>query len=279
MSFIVDLLRKEDLDGALRLSTQAGWNQTPADWRRLLDLSPEGCFAGRLDGSLVATATLASYGARVHWVGMVLVDEACRGKGFGGTMLARTLEHGRSLGGTVGLDATDLGRPVYLKQGFVDVAPIDRWSGVLRDSGDGTGVELLTRSAFDDVVKLDRDSCGADRSDFLLHLMNDPAVFGVAAVGDGVEGFAFLRPGRTCSHVGPVVAATGADVRSLVSRLSRLADGAPVLIDAIRTPATTDLLEKSGLSVVRKLTRMTLDRADRVLMGERICAITSFEWG
>jgi GNAT superfamily N-acetyltransferase len=279
MSLVVDRLRKEDLDGALRLSTQAGWNQMPGDWLRLLDLCPEGCFAGRLDGSLVATATLASYGARVHWVGMVLVDAACRGKGLGGTMLARTLEHGRSLGGTVGLDATDLGRPVYLKQGFVDVAPIDRWSGVLRGSGDGGDVEMITRSAFDDVVKLDRESCGADRSGFLLHLMNEPGVFGVAAVGAGLQGFAFLRPGRTTAHVGPVVAANVADARSLLSRLARLADGAPVLMDAIRTPATTDLLEKSGLTVARKLTRMTLDRADQVLMGERICAITSFEWG
>jgi GNAT superfamily N-acetyltransferase len=279
MALVVDRLRKDDLDAALRLSTQSGWNQTPVDWLRLLDLSPEGCFAGRLDGRLVATSTLASYAARVHWVGMVLVDEACRGKGFGGTLLSRTLEHGRSLGGTVGLDATDLGRPVYLKHGFVDVAPIDRWSGVLQAGGDDKDITMVTRSEFDDVIKLDQESCGADRSEFLLHLMNEPEVFGVAATGNGLRGFAFLRPGRTCGHVGPVVAADGADARRLLNRLSRLANGVPVLIDAIRTPENSSLLEQGGLKVVRKLTRMTLDRADPVLMGERVCAITSFEWG
>jgi len=279
MPFVVDRLRKDDLDGALRLSTQAGWNQTPADWLRLLDLFPDGCFAGREDGALVATSTLASYGNRVHWIGMVLVDEACRGRGYGGTMLARTVERGRELGGTVGLDATDLGRPVYLKQGFVDVAPIDRWSGVLRSTQDVRDVAVIDRSSIDDLVRLDRESCGADRSDFLLHLMNEPEVFGVVIYGNALRGFGFLRPGRTCGHVGPVVAVDGADALSLLSRLAPLSRGTPVLIDALRTPVNSWLLEHSGLSVARRLTRMTLGAAREELMGERVRAIISFECG
>ena len=279
MPFVVDRLRKEDLEGALRLSTQAGWNQTPADWLRLLALFPEGCFAGRQDGALVATSTLASYGNRVHWIGMVLVDEACRGRGYGGTMLARTVERGRELGGTVGLDATDLGRPVYLKQGFVDVAPIDRWSGVLRESADGSDAGLADRSTFDELVRLDREACGADRGEFLLHLMNDPDVTGVVVSDRVLRGFAFLRPGRTCAHVGPMVAADDADARSLLARLATLSRGAPVLLDAIRTPAGSRLLEASGLTIARRLTRMTLGAAKEELMGERVRAITSFEWG
>jgi GNAT superfamily N-acetyltransferase len=275
MPFVVDRLRKDDLAGALRLSTQAGWNQTPADWLRLLDLFPEGCFAGRQDGALVATSTLASYGNRVHWIGMVLVDEACRGRGYGGTMLARTVERGRELGGTVGLDATDLGRPVYLKQGFVDVAPIDRWSGVLTKDADAGGVGLADRSTFDDIARLDREACGADRSEFLLHLMNEPDVFGV--VSD--RGFAFLRPGRTCAQVGPMVAADDADGRSLLARLAPFSRGTPVLLDALRTPAGSRLLEASGLTIARRLTRMTLGAAKEELMGERVRAITSFESG
>ena len=58
MPFTVDPLRSGDLEGALRLSTQAGWNQIAADWERILALSPEGCVAGRMDGHLVATATV-----------------------------------------------------------------------------------------------------------------------------------------------------------------------------------------------------------------------------
>lgn len=276
MPFVVDALTAADLDGALRLSAQAGWNQVAADWRRLLDLSPAGCLAGRLDGALVATATVASLGRDAHWIGMVLVDEAMRGRGLGSTLFSRIIEKARELGGeAVGLDATDLGRPVYLKQGFVDVAPIDRWTGTLRPRGTGEDVQGIDRSLFDDVAALDRQACGADRSSLLLHLMHEEGVFGVAARGSG---YAFLRPGRACSHVGPLVGDDESCSRML-DRLARLAGNTPVIVDAHRTPATSALLEAHGLAVARRLIRMTLSRPQRLLMGDAVRAAVSFEWG
>jgi GNAT superfamily N-acetyltransferase len=280
MPFVVDRLGARDLVAALRLSTQAGWNQTAMDWQRLFDLSPEGCLAGRLDGSLVATATVASFGRSAHWIGMVLVDETLRGKGLGSTMLSHAIEFAKSRGeGIIGLDATDLGRPVYLKQGFADVAPIDRWSGVLRGTQDIRDVGTIDRSSFDEIARLDRASCGVDRSDFILHLMNEPDVLGVVSNGKDSSGFAFLRPGRTCGHVGPIVAKDGADCLRLLTRLAQLAGGSPVLVDAIRTPVSSALLEQSGLRVVRRLTRMGFGNSNPVLMGQGVRAAVSFEWG
>ena len=277
MPLVIDRLRAEDLEAALRLSTQAGWNQIAADWQRLLELSPEGCFAGRLDGALVATATVASYGRDAQWIGMVLVDEALRGRGFGSVLLARAIDHARSLGGdAIGLDATDLGRPVYLKHGFVDAAAIDRWTGVLRETGASDGLELLDRSTFDEVASLDRAACGADRSALLLHLMHEPDVVGVVSPG---AGFAFLRPGRSQNHVGPLVAADDETVSRLLNRLARLAGGSSVLLDALRTPAMSARLETHGLSVARRLMRMTSAPPQTLLLGERVRAATSFEWG
>jgi GNAT superfamily N-acetyltransferase len=279
MPFVVDRLRKDELEGAMRLSTQAGWNQTPVDWIRLFDLAPDGCFAGRLDGALVATSTLASYGNRVHWIGMVLVDEACRGQGFGSKMLARTVERGRERGGTVGLDATDLGRPVYLKQGFLDVAPIDRWRGELKVRGARSDLELLDRTNFDEVVTLDHLACGADRSEFLLHLMHEPGVFGVVSRRGSVTGFGLLRPGLNWSHVGPIVATDDQTQGELLDRLAQLAEGKTVLLDALTIPATSAILERHGLAVSRRLTRMAIGSAAPVLMSDRVRAIASFEWG
>jgi GNAT superfamily N-acetyltransferase len=277
MPLEIDRLGPPDLEAALRLSTQAGWNQIAADWQRLFALSPEGCLAGRQDGRLVATATVASFGAAAHWIGMVLVDEALRGRGVGSAMLAKVLDLARSRGGdAIGLDATDLGRPVYLKLGFTDVAPIDRWCGGLRAVGRGDGVERIDRSSFDEIAGMDRQACGADRSALLLHLMHEPDVFGVLARG---EGFAFLRPGRTRGHLGPVVA-SGEDVCSrLLDRLAALAGPGPLLFDALRSPSAEALLSAHGLSVARRLTRMTLGRPQRLLMGDAVRAAVSFEWG
>src|SRR5580698_7880404 len=64
-------LTKADISEALGLSSSAGWNQTHEDWRLLLELS-DACFGIRIDGQVVATATLVCYGQTLAWVGMVV---------------------------------------------------------------------------------------------------------------------------------------------------------------------------------------------------------------
>ena len=43
-----------------RLCAAAGWNQTEADWRRFLDLQPDGCFVAEWEDRPVATVTTAA---------------------------------------------------------------------------------------------------------------------------------------------------------------------------------------------------------------------------
>jgi GNAT superfamily N-acetyltransferase len=280
MPFVVDRLQPGDLEAGLRLSTQAGWNQVAADWRRVFDLCPDGCLAGRLDGRLVATGSVANIGDRIRWIGLILVDESVRGQGFGGTMMDHCLDLARAGGNTiVGLDASDLGRPIYLKKGFVDVAPIDRWTGVLRPQGDPRDIDLGGAQSFDEIAALDRRACGVDRSPLLRNLMSDPQSVCFLSRGAGLNGFAFLLPGRMSPHLGPVVAPDGAVSSDLFGAAAQNLGSTPVIVDALRTPANTSLLERSGLTVSRRLTRMTLGRSHEVLMGPQVRAVVSFTWG
>src|SRR4051812_22081562 len=114
-----------DVPAAVELSRRAGWNQIPADWNRLIKLWPDDVFAGRIDGRLVATGTLATFdcagepGSAVSWIGMILVEEGYRGRRFGGCILDALLQRAREREvQSVALDATDAGRAVYLKRGF-----------------------------------------------------------------------------------------------------------------------------------------------------------------
>jgi len=276
-----DPLTHADRDAALRLSTQAGWNQVAADWKRLLDLCPEGCIAGRLGGRLVATATLASYGQDAHWIGMVLVDEENRGRGYGKSLLAHVIRRGLERGTeAIGLDATDLGRPVYLKQSFVDVAPIDRWGGVLRPTVPVSSTEPLDRGRLDAVTAYDRKAVGLDRTALLRHLAGEEGATGwVARDAAAVRGYAFLRPGRQHFHLGPVVAEDPERFAELVSAAALHRPGSSVLVDVLRSPSSSGLLTASGLEVRRRLTRMTYGRPQPLLMGDRVRAATAFEWG
>src|SRR6478672_8608274 len=101
----------------MRLSQSAGWNQTAADWRRLIALEPLGCFGIDIEGALAASATVVCYPPDLAWLGMVLTLPEFRGRG-----LARHLvEHAVSYAGrrTVRLDASDVGHALYRSLGFV----------------------------------------------------------------------------------------------------------------------------------------------------------------
>jgi GNAT superfamily N-acetyltransferase len=276
MAFVVDRLLPTDLAAGLRLSTQAGWNQVAADWQRVHDLCPGGFFAGRLDGQVVATACVASYDTTAAWIGLILVDEAMRGRGYGGILFDRALQRAREIAGdAVGLDASSFGRPVYLKKGFVDVAPIDRWSGSLTETP-GAPLDRVTASTFDRMAELDRTACGVDRRGLLRHLLEDSTVQGFAVPG---EGHAFLYPGRLHAHLGPVVATNEVAFAALLSQAARALRGAEVVIDGLRTPPSSVLLQSRGLRIARELTRMTMTRSQPLLMGSAVRAAVSFTWG
>ena len=270
MTLELDGLTHQDVPDALRLSTEAGWNQTAADWSRLLDLAPGACFAGRLAGHLVATATVVSYGETVriasdageaspesiagglghsqgpkyNWIGMVIVERACRGRGFGSELLRRALEYGLGQGdGTVGLDATDLGRPVYLGHGFVDSAPIDRWLGQLTPGGSpgSPKVETLIGRIPDEALAFDRSAAGLDRGALLRHLGQEPGVSVlVARDQQRPVGLAFLRPGREHHHLGPVIAEGGDGLQALLHAAAERLAGQTVLMDALRNELTCE---------------------------------------
>lgn len=162
------LLTTADLPQALALSTSAGWNQTAADWQRLLDLAPESCFGIELDGCLAATATLLPYGRSLGWLGMVLTRRDYRHRG----LASRLVEHALKLAGTLGietvkLDATDQGQPIYEKLGFAAERRIERWSwtglcGANADAGASVPLESL--------AGLDYEAFGADRMGLLTRL-------------------------------------------------------------------------------------------------------------
>jgi hypothetical protein len=92
------------------------------------------------------------------------------------------------------LDATGMGRPLYLKLGFEDEAPVERW---VLDS-----VPVMPRvdlPAYQPDLTLDLAAFGADRSRMLAMLS------AVEAASIPGEGFAMARPGAKAGYFGPCV--------------------------------------------------------------------------
>jgi GNAT superfamily N-acetyltransferase len=255
-----------DIPDALELSRVAGWNQTYADWVRMLELSPDGCFCVERDGQVVATATLVAYGTECAWIGMVLTHTNWRGQGFARTLIQHLLATARALHiETVKLDATSQGRSLYESLGFVPEQDVERW--------ERSGVPVHIHAEHTYSFAMDEIAHGYSRGSLLQSLGAKQSQTGT------VDACALSRPGLVHAYVGPCVAR---DADSAQRALAAILDVTPAsgwywdLMPKNRNAAA--LADSLGFRPVRRLVRMRLGRQ----LCEReqdIYAIAGFEFG
>ena len=229
MTFVdIRLLFESDIPSAMALKEAAGWNQTAADWRRLLSLEPNGCFAAVKDGRLVGTTTTTIYD-ELAWIGMVLVEPQHRRHGIAAQLMSVALEYLEGKVETIKLDATALGQPVYERFGFEVESDVERWTG--RSTGRETQSEtLIDREA---LLNLDRLAFNADRSKLIDKLIDD-AVVPPVLIGTSygvLSGYALARSGTRKIYVGPVVVKDRQVIETLLDRMLGQLPGRDVYID------------------------------------------------
>jgi len=247
----------EDIALGLRLSQQAGWNQTRADWRRFMHFEPEGCFVAELDGCAAGTTTTCVLG-QVAWIAMVLVDIDARGQGIGTQLTRHALDYleDRCVP-TIRLDATPAGRPVYEKLGFAAEYELARYEGIASSCETPSMVAETTPGAYPDIVEFDKKMTCTDREKMLIELFDEfPQDVRILRRHNAIEGYATMRPGAKAIQVGPCVAAIDAGPALLSDVLGRCR-GKAVYVDV---PAgnveAVRFVESLGLKVQRCFTRM-----------------------
>src|SRR5262245_27082374 len=193
-----------DIPLGMRLKQQNGWNQLEADWRRFLDMEPDGCFVAAWNGQDAGTTCTCIFGD-IAWIAMVLVDAEQRKRGIGTALMEHALAylHGQGVRSTR-LDATPLGQPVYEKLGFAAEFTLARFAGVLPAVPAAPGVEAVSAEALTAVCQLDRAVTATDRSQRLARLYAEqPDTFAVVRRGDALGGYVAARPGFRAWQLGP----------------------------------------------------------------------------
>ena len=272
----VRLLQSCDIAAAMELSREAGWNQTESDWRRILDLEPEGCFALDREGVLAGTTTAVCYGKEMAWIGMVLTRSEFRRRGFARQLMERALAFSRERGVTiVRLDATPMGRPLYASLGFEEECPIERWrrSGDNVDSRDGPAV-----TAYQPMPGLDREAFGCDRSRLLESLAQ------IEAASIPGLGYAMGRPGARAAYFGPCVAGTPETARMLLEWFLERHRGESICWDLLpENHAAVALATEFGFvrdrSLIRMIRRERPHAASSGVNSALTYAIAGFEYG
>jgi GNAT superfamily N-acetyltransferase len=265
------LLTLDDIPAATELSLLAGWNQTAEDWRILIELDPEGCFASEIDGKLAATTTLLRYGTRLAWIGMVLTKPEYRRRGLARKLMAQALDRVRSLQiATVKLDATDLGQPLYESLGFRAEQVVERWS---RPGTKMVQAVKPSTGLSEGAAQLDSEAFGLERSPLLHQLAerNSPLVNDRAHL--------FSRNGRVSSYIGPCVARDSVSARELVDLCVRTTAASNWFWDLLpENQNAVAIARELGFMPQRRLVRM-VQGADLKGREEMIYAIAGFEFG
>ena len=272
-SVVVRRLEVSDIPAAMELSQQAGWNQTIEDWRLLIDLSPEGCFAIAVGGELAATTTLIHYGRRLAWIGMVLTKESYRGRGFAKRLLSKALSHADQLGiETVKLDATDQGQPIYENMGFRCEQPVERWS---RRASADVGVTMPRVDVLlpEDCRTADQHAFGVGRSELLQRLGRR----GVSQFNG--TSYMMTRPGRDSDYLGPSVCDVPEVARKLVEQALNSGKDRGWSWDLLpRNSSAVAIARDLGFNPTRHLQRMVRGKGLQV-QEALIYAIAGFELG
>jgi GNAT superfamily N-acetyltransferase len=205
-------------------------------------------------GELVGVAAGASFGA-TGWVGGVAVVPAARRSGLGGALTEAILGFLASRGvATVQLHATDLGRPVYERLGFVPETEYLTLTGPTRprDPADlGPLVRPGRAADLAAVLALDEAATGEDRRRLLTALW---PTGGLVAGGDGrLRGFHLASPWRSGG------AAVARDPQAGLALLDavRAGGGGEVAISVpAANPVAVRFLEAAGFTEHSRTLRM-----------------------
>jgi len=264
VTIVIRTMLPNDVPCADSLRAEAGWNQLPEDWTRLLSHEPQGCFVATLNDEMVGSVTTTRYGSELAWIGMMLVRETYRGRGIGKNLMQRALEYLEAQSvKCIRLDATPLGRPLYEKLGFVPEWEFHRWksdhrtveAATHRDGSSVEAIEAVENSPKPQALlakhqQLDTAAFGTDRSEWIARLAS------ISRCVTCDDGFGMLRDGAVAQYLGPITSATAATAARICRSLLHDAEG-PIFWDVPEVNVSArELAMSMGFVPARPLLRM-----------------------
>lgn len=253
-----------ELEEGLALVRRQGWESSPSRFTRPREIDPAGSFTARgARGEALGIVTCVVWpGApSLAWVGSMLVDEAARGRGVGRALLRAALAHAEARGaGVVGLDATEAGRALYGREGFVAVGTSARYErpvGAARPPPGPSGdyaVYPVSSAEVMELMEYDRPRFGASRARLLSAFMSERPHHAYVAVHRRTgkfSGLAMSLPER----MGPLVAEAPEAAAWLLHACER-AGTPPKAIVAEWNPDARAVFEAAGYQRQNACTRM-----------------------
>jgi GNAT superfamily N-acetyltransferase len=263
-----------DIPAATELSDEQQWPHRAEDWAMFLAMG-EGVVAER-GGRVVGTTMAWRYGDDMASLGLVIVSPALQGQGIGRRLMEAMIER---LGDrSIMLNATEEGRPLYEKLGFVETGVICQHQGLVRD------VPLPRLNKGDRVRP-------AGKADTML-----PALYSMASGMERAAQFkALMGHGRTVVHthehdpvgfamlrrfgrgwsIGPVVGSDVDSAKALILHWLAVKQGSFCRLDVTGESGLSPWLESLDLPRVGTVRTMVRGKAPAKAHGAALFAIAA----
>jgi hypothetical protein len=195
---------------------------------------------------------------------MVLVKKKYRGYGISKVLMNSVLDELNEVK-SIKLDATDAGRNVYRKFGFIDEYKISRWINTSFNSElilANNYIEAVGISDLRKIVEFDKEVFGAERHEIISAWINKfPDKCWLARDKNKITGFALGRVGNRFHQIGPVSAKNTHYAIKLISKQLKQLKGKPVVLDVMDDKSgLTVWLKDIGFERKRGFTRMFLKK-------------------
>jgi len=262
-----------------------GWNPGLGDLDVAWGLQPDAFIALRNGDELVGAGTIFDHGGSYGFMGLFIVIPALRGHGLGEqlwTVRRDLLRERLGPDGSIGMDGVLALEAFYARGGFIEADKDIRMEGYLPSlrRHETTEVSVLTLDDLEAMVGVEAGTFPVDRTAFLRAWIDRPGVLMAGVSSNGhLSSFVVARPCRQGFKIGPFVASSQLEARSLVAWLGDELDGERVQWDI---PSMNDdamgLAQDLTLSPSFACARMYLGQAPPTDVG-RLYGVTSFEFG
>jgi hypothetical protein len=279
-SFRIATMTRADVDFAVALAADEGWNPGLHDAEAFQAADPDGFLVGTLDGRPIACISAVSYERRFGFIGLYIVVPDCRGKGYGIALWRAGME--RLAGHNVGLDGVEAQQDNYRRSGFRLAYRNIRFELAARPVAQpDSQIVGADHVPFGQLADYDRTVFPAGRHAFLRRWIAQPAGAALALVDKGrLRGYGVIRPCRKGSKIGPLFADDREAAERLFGALGRhAADGQPIYLDVPEVNAAgMQLAQDYAMNEVFGTARMYTGEFPQVAT-HRVFGVMTFELG
>lgn len=252
MTFTLREMGAADVAPAHVLSQKIQWPHRLEDWQQAWSLG--GGVIAEVEGDVVGCALRWLWGDQRATLGLVIVAEQCRGQGIARAMLQQMIAPLPDY--QLHLVATDQGKPLYQKLGFIDQGLLAQHqcrempAGHIAPLPKGARLRPALPQDLATLVELDLAASGLSRQPLLAAMLASAEQALVLEQQGIAVGFAFRRRFGHGNMIGPVVAPELTGAIAMVDALCLPCQGEFVRVDTPLASGLSPWLAERGLPCV-----------------------------